>query len=61
MYNCDICTQATKSGEKQNKVIIETREKTYYNTDKYGKEKISKGWEIIKEINVCDKCLSQMS
>lgn len=61
MYNCDICTKTTKSGEKQNKVIIETREKTYYNTDKYGKEKISKGWEIVNEINVCDKCLSQMS
>lgn len=27
MYNCDMCTKTIKSGEKQNKVIIETREK----------------------------------
>ena len=56
MYKCDICNEITKSGEKQNKKIIETRNKTYHFIDKYGKEKTSEGTEIVKEINICEKC-----
>ena len=59
MYRCEICKQVTKPGEKQNKKIIKTRDRIYHNTDKYGKEIISEGTEIVKEINVCDKCFSK--
>lgn len=56
MYRCDICGKVTKSGEKQNKKIVETRDKIYNYRDKYGKERVAKGTEIVKEINVCKKC-----
>lgn len=57
MYRCDICKEITKSGEKQNKKIIKTRTKKYHYIDKYGKEQTSEGSEIVKEINVCEKCI----
>lgn len=59
MYRCEICKKTTKSGEKQNKKVIETREKIYHYIGKDGKEKTSKGTEIVKEINVCEKCLNK--
>lgn len=61
MYKCDICNKTTKSGEKQNKKIVKTRKKTYYNTDKYGREIKSEGSEIVKEIKVCDKCFETIN
>lgn len=59
MYKCDICNKITKRREKQNKKVIETRNKTYYYTDKTGKEKTSVGTEIVKEINLCDECFTK--
>lgn len=56
MYKCEICHKTTKSKEKQNKKIIETRKKIYHYIDKSGKEQTSDGTEIVKEINVCEKC-----
>lgn len=60
MFRCDICHKASKSGEKQNKKVIETRDKTYHYIDKYGKEKTSEGTEIVKEIKVCDECIKKI-
>lgn len=56
MFKCGICGEITKAGEKQNKKIVETREKEYVYVNKHGKEVTSKGSEIVKEINVCEKC-----
>lgn len=62
MYKCQKCGKNTLPGEKCNKIITATRERTYINKfkDRKGKEieKISTGTEIIKEISVCDKCLN---
>ncbi len=56
MFKCERCGKVTQAGEKQHKEIVKTRNKTYNYIDKHGKEGISKGFEIVKEINVCEKC-----
>lgn len=56
MFKCEKCGRTTRTGEKQHKKVIETREKNYTNLDTYGNKKTSKGWEIVKEINICEKC-----
>lgn len=61
MFKCEKCGNTTKSGEKQNKKVIKTRQKEYHNEDKYGNDKVSKGYEIVKELNVCEKCLQKMN
>ena len=59
MFRCEKCGKVTKAGEKQNKKVIRTRNKTYTYTDKHGNEKTSKGKEIVKEINICEECFSK--
>lgn len=56
MFKCEKCGKVTRAGEKQHKEIVKIRNKTYNHIDKYGKEKTSKGTEIVKEINICEKC-----
>lgn len=56
MFKCELCGKTTKAGEKQTKKVIETRNKIYSNILPNGKEKISDGYEIVKEINVCEEC-----
>jgi len=55
MFRCSITNKLSKPGEKQNKVVIEKRDKVY--TDPDTGEVISKGWEIVKEISVTDEGL----
>lgn len=69
MYKCQKCGKVTDPGEKLNKVVTSTREKTYVNAilgkdgnpikDRFGNisEKISHGSEICGEMCVCSKCL----
>lgn len=56
MFRCEMCGNITQSGEKQHKKVVETRNRVYHYLDKYGKEKTSKGTEIVKEIKICEKC-----
>lgn len=56
MFKCEICGKITKAGEKQTKKIIETRDVKYSNILPNGKEKITDGTEIVKEINICEEC-----
>lgn len=56
MFRCEKCGKVTKSGEKQTKKVVQTRTKTYYFEDKYGDKKKKEGHEIVKEINLCEKC-----
>ena len=56
MFRCERCKRITKPGEKQHKKIVQTRQKTYVNIDKRGKEKKTIGSEIVKEINICEEC-----
>jgi len=48
MYKCEQCGRNSNAGEKQYKKIVAKREKRYSNG--------GVGWEIIKEISVCNKC-----
>ena len=64
MYKCQKCGKVTKPHEKLNRLVTQTREKTYVNKfiDRYGNEceKITTGNEIVKEINVCGKCFEEV-
>lgn len=63
MFKCNKCKRITEPGEKLNKMVTKIRERNYVNKilNKYGKEveKESTGYEIVKEINVCDKCYDE--
>ena len=61
MFKCDICRKTTKSREKMHKVTVLFRDKTYINYDKKGNEKLSKGKEIVKEVNMCENCFKKES
>jgi hypothetical protein len=55
MFKCEKCGKISNPGETSNKVVVEKRDKTYrYKKDKV--EMTSHGWEIKKEIIVCDEC-----
>ena len=56
MFRCEMCGKITRQGEKQHKKILKTRKRTYHYLDKKGQEKTSIGSEIVKEINICEKC-----
>lgn len=59
MFKCEMCGNITKPKEKQHKKTIKTREKNYTYLDKYRNERTSKGSEIVKEINICEKCVEK--
>lgn len=61
MFICKVGNHCSKPGDKCNKIVVETREKRYYGTvvedDHEVEIEIAKGWEIVKEINACDRCV----
>ena len=59
MLKCEKCGRITEPNEKQHKKIVKTRERIYKNQDKYGNTKTSKGFEIVKEINICEECFEK--
>ena len=65
MFKCQKCDKNTMAGEKCHKIVVETRPKTYINQykDRKGRkhEKVTEGTEIVREINVCEECYSQIS
>ena len=61
MFKCDICRKTTKSREKMHKVAVLFRDKTYIDYDKKGNEILSKGKEIVKEVNMCENCFRKES
>lgn len=48
MFLCEQCGRTTSAGEKQAKKTIKTRPRVYAGG--------GLGWEIVKEVNVCQKC-----
>lgn len=59
MYKCQACNVLSKENQSVNKLITEIRKKAYSNTviaKKFKKEKVTNGWEIVKEIQVCKSC-----
>lgn len=82
MYKCEQCGNLVAFKMRQNKLVIETRDRNYHyfvvSTRQQFKDKIiiteneelaktepnkilrefdSKGKEIVKEINICNKCI----
>jgi hypothetical protein len=57
MYRCEECKRVTNPGEKQNRVVVEKREKIYSSNDNC----TSKGFEIVKEKVVCGICFLSTS
>ncbi len=51
MYNCGQCGKTTRPGERANMKVIETRDVTYPTGHT--------GTEIVREIKVCDSCVSK--
>jgi hypothetical protein len=59
MFKDQITGKQSKLGEKINKIVIQTREKTYENYDQEADEMIvSRGWEICKEVNATQEGLA---
>ena len=64
-FICHKCTGPSTEGEPPNKVVVQTRIKTYVNDikRKTKKPKIitvnSQGWEIVKEVWHCKKCYKE--
>ena len=58
MYRCEITNRLSERGQKLNKLVVKTRERVYTRWVKNEETKqweevfMSKGWEIVKEINV---------
>jgi hypothetical protein len=63
MFKCQITGKMSRPGEKANKIIVETRPKTYYGwflneeTGKMEHHEVARGWEIVKEVNATDEGL----
>lgn len=53
MFHCEKCKKVTVSKEKENKVVVSKRAKTYINEGR-----TTQGWEIEKEIKLCSNCYS---
>jgi hypothetical protein len=64
MFKCQVLKKLSKLGEKQHKITIETRNRSYERflydeeTRKYVPIDPSSGWEIVKEINACEQGVS---
>ncbi len=56
MFRCEKCNKVSMPREKSNKVVIEKRDKTYSYKKGY-EERTAHGWEIQKEITVCNECV----
>lgn len=63
MFRCDKCNRVTEPREKLTKKAILKRDRVYQNIFKsqYSREKVKTtfGEEIVKEINLCEKCASE--
>jgi len=67
MFRCENsnCGVLTPARQPENKVVLETRPKTYENKIKRGKQKgtilTTHGSEIVKEIRVCPQCFIMLT
>ncbi len=60
MYRCQKCNNLSSPKDKQNKLVVQTRDVSYNNTiivNEKPKDIVSQGWEIVREIKVCNGCL----
>ena len=57
MFICDKCKEVSQPGQKQNKVVTETRFVEYFEGEGDDRHKTGKGVETVKEVALCNKCL----
>ena len=63
MFKCEKCNKTTQPREKLHRVPIMFKDVTYQTTRKKGKYETvvtSPGKNIVKEINVCEKCYQKI-
>jgi hypothetical protein len=58
MYKCQNCKCSSEPKETLNKVVVSKRE-VEYNNKIDDRVKTSRGFETVKEINVCKKCVGK--
>lgn len=62
MFRCEKCKKVTEPREKQTKIVVLKRPRTYEFISRYKNRNhtsISYGTEIIKEISVCERCAAK--
>lgn len=63
MFRCAITNRMSRPGEKVNKIVVKKREKIYYGwfhneeLDQMERREVSRGWEIVSEVNASDEGL----
>lgn len=55
MYYCEQCNKLSEPRVGQYKKVVEKRERDYVSKMRE-KIKVTKGWEIVKELLVCREC-----
>jgi len=53
MFKCQKCKKLSAPGEKQKRVVVDTRKRFYTN---HKGEPAGEGWEIVKEVALCSSC-----
>ena len=56
MFRCDGCKRTTDPGEKQTKMVVETRPRTYEEQSPKGRVTRSYGTEIVRSLNMGPCC-----
>ena len=60
-FNCGACGEHQGSRSQPIKVVTQMRKVTYPAIkSRDGRERIPEGWEIAKELDVCQSCASKM-
>ena len=60
MFKCEISGKMSRLGEKINRIVVERREKVYYEsfrneeTGRWEEKEVGRGWEIVKELQVSE-------
>jgi len=77
MFRCEYCNELSKLGEKSYTIVIEKRPKIYHveytkiivkrrpgkgrRKKKIHVKKVTKGWEIVRELRVCLDCYNKLT
>jgi len=62
MYICKICGTSSNPGEKQTLKVVKTRPTSYKHMKVINRKKVeivTRGYETVKEIPVCPRCLKE--
>ena len=62
MFKCQKCNKVSAPRENSNKLVVEKRPMVYEIKDNHNNIiKETKGWEIAKELTVCNECYEKNS